>query len=208
MRFVCISDTHNHHRDIVVPDGDVLIHAGDFTNYGKEEHAVDFNAWLGELPHAHKVIVLGNHECNAPWAKKIANFITNAIVLQQSEICINGVRIFGTNFFWPCPTGNPYFSQIPEGIDIVIAHGPVKGYVDGNSGCPSLLEHITRIRPKFVISGHVHFARGVVQCPKLTTTFINCAMCGGNDSRVLAPTAAPITFDLLKSDHFDVPLVV
>ena len=34
-RWVCISDTHGRHREIdSVPDGDVLIHAGDFTDTG------------------------------------------------------------------------------------------------------------------------------------------------------------------------------
>ena len=45
-----------------VPDGDILIHAGDFTQFGKEEHAEDFNRWLGEQPHKTKLVVLGNHE--------------------------------------------------------------------------------------------------------------------------------------------------
>lgn len=31
-RFVCISDTHNHH--VKLPKGDVLIHAGDLTDMG------------------------------------------------------------------------------------------------------------------------------------------------------------------------------
>ena len=31
-RFVCISDTHN--SNVHLPDGDVLIHAGDLTNQG------------------------------------------------------------------------------------------------------------------------------------------------------------------------------
>lgn len=29
MRLVCISDTHNSHRSLHLPEGDVLIHAGD-----------------------------------------------------------------------------------------------------------------------------------------------------------------------------------
>ena len=56
VRFVCISDTHNQmRRHPVIPDGDVLIHAGDFTmeGYGNEvEQFVDF---LRTLPHKHKV---------------------------------------------------------------------------------------------------------------------------------------------------------
>ena len=34
-----------------VPEGDILIHAGDFTNYGRREEAEKFNTWLGTLPH-------------------------------------------------------------------------------------------------------------------------------------------------------------
>merc|ERR1711934_1049790 len=43
----CCSDTHGAHRDVRVPDADVLIHAGDFTRFGKIEDAQDFNIWLG-----------------------------------------------------------------------------------------------------------------------------------------------------------------
>ncbi|CAJ1445439.1 unnamed protein product, partial [Effrenium voratum] len=43
LRLVVVSDTHNFHHKLKLPDGDVLIHAGDFTQYGKEEHAHDFN---------------------------------------------------------------------------------------------------------------------------------------------------------------------
>ena len=59
IRVVCISDTHGRHRDCKIPDGDVLVHAGDFTRYGKRSDAEDFNKWLGELPHKHKIVVNG-----------------------------------------------------------------------------------------------------------------------------------------------------
>ena len=35
MKIVCISDTHGQYPDNV-PDGDILIHAGDITKYGEE----------------------------------------------------------------------------------------------------------------------------------------------------------------------------
>ncbi len=31
MKIICISDTHNLHKDLKIPDGDMLIHAGDMT---------------------------------------------------------------------------------------------------------------------------------------------------------------------------------
>jgi 3',5'-cyclic AMP phosphodiesterase CpdA len=54
MRIVCVSDTHGRHREITVPDGDVLVHAGDLTRYGRLDEARDVNDWLRTLPHRHK----------------------------------------------------------------------------------------------------------------------------------------------------------
>ena len=63
MRIVCIADTHGPHRQLEVPPADLLIHAGDFTFYSTPPSIVsDFDAWLGSLPHRHKVVVPGNHE--------------------------------------------------------------------------------------------------------------------------------------------------
>lgn len=35
MRIVCISDTHGLHRKLVLPEADILIHAGDFMIHGR-----------------------------------------------------------------------------------------------------------------------------------------------------------------------------
>ena len=45
-----------------IPDGDILIHAGDFTRCGHLQEVRDFNTWLGTLPHKHKIVIAGNHE--------------------------------------------------------------------------------------------------------------------------------------------------
>lgn len=49
VRFVCMSDTHSLIRNLNfdVPDGDVFIHAGDFTKCGQKEEVIEFNNWLG-----------------------------------------------------------------------------------------------------------------------------------------------------------------
>ena len=62
MRVICMSDTHGLHRNTKVPDGDVLVFAGDITSRGASYELVDFNEWLGELPHSHKIVVAGNHD--------------------------------------------------------------------------------------------------------------------------------------------------
>ena len=63
LRIVCISDTHNCHGKIAVPDGDVLIHAGDFTYRGTAGEIEAFNSWLGTLPHKHKVWIGVTQAC-------------------------------------------------------------------------------------------------------------------------------------------------
>ena len=62
VRVVCISDTHNRFRELSIPDGDILIHAGDITRRGYLAELKDFNDWLLTLPHKHKVVIAGNHE--------------------------------------------------------------------------------------------------------------------------------------------------
>ena len=49
LRFVCMSDTHSltPHLSTPVPDGDVFVHAGDFTKCGRAEEVEMFNSWLG-----------------------------------------------------------------------------------------------------------------------------------------------------------------
>ena len=46
-----MSDTHSltSHIRFDVPDGDVFIHAGDFTKCGQLEEIVEFNEWLGTI---------------------------------------------------------------------------------------------------------------------------------------------------------------
>lgn len=58
-RFVCISDTHDCTPE--VPDGDILLHAGDISG-GTPESLRSMFDWLRSLPHRMKVIIAGNHD--------------------------------------------------------------------------------------------------------------------------------------------------
>ena len=46
-----MSDTHSlmSKYQLTIPDGDVFIHAGDFTGRGKIDQMRAFNSWLGEV---------------------------------------------------------------------------------------------------------------------------------------------------------------
>jgi predicted phosphodiesterase len=47
LRLVCIGDTHNQvDESFVLPDGDVLVHAGDFSNVGTMKEIKQFNDFL------------------------------------------------------------------------------------------------------------------------------------------------------------------
>mmetsp|Transcript_17402 Transcript_17402/g.30552 ORF Transcript_17402/g.30552 Transcript_17402/m.30552 type:complete len:264 (-) Transcript_17402:651-1442(-) len=167
-RIVFISDTHNDHRSIKnIPAGDVLVHAGDWTCFGRREHAEDFNAWLGTLPHPLKIVVNGNHEHNAPWKKETPQILSNATFLCDSSYvlesnnnattathntggsCISPpLKFYGTQFNWPlCPDSIDPYKGIDSDTAVLISHGPAKGYLDGlSAGCPALLNACKRLK--------------------------------------------------------------
>jgi hypothetical protein len=52
-RFVCVSDTHS--KTFPLPDGDVLIHAGDLCSWGTVKQLQVTMDWLVALPHPKKM---------------------------------------------------------------------------------------------------------------------------------------------------------
>jgi 3',5'-cyclic AMP phosphodiesterase CpdA len=62
VRIVCVSDTHTNHKDLKMPPGDILVHAGDFSIKGRDNEIISFSKWLATLQYKHKIVVSGNHE--------------------------------------------------------------------------------------------------------------------------------------------------
>lgn len=60
IRIVCISDTHNTHPTL--PNGDILLHAGDLTQYGTFAELQNQLDWLRGQPHQTKIVIGGNHD--------------------------------------------------------------------------------------------------------------------------------------------------
>lgn len=58
VRTVCISDTHNLQPEL--PDGDVLLHAGDLTDRGTFDELQTQFDWLDKQPHRFRVVIAGN----------------------------------------------------------------------------------------------------------------------------------------------------
>ena len=118
VRIVLISDTHNRHRMLELPKGDILIHAGDFTNNGTEEEIREFDAWLASLNYQHKILVPGNHdkgmEAKSNQEESGSLQLTNATVLRGEMIEVMGLRVFGLPDTLDLPSGlvrfpNHYF---------------------------------------------------------------------------------------------------
>ncbi len=93
MRVVCISDTHGKHRKLNLPEGDVLIHAGDFSPYyglSNSETLKDFDDWLGtQTQFKHKIVICGNHDLVAErwfYGNKVKGpLLKNAVLLLGTE---------------------------------------------------------------------------------------------------------------------------
>jgi Icc-related predicted phosphoesterase len=197
MKVVCIADTHCYHNKIDVPDGDLLIVAGDFSvgiQPGNIFEAENFNRWLCRLPHGYKILVAGNHDWLAYDLKDIPENIQRiysaAIYLQDSMVKIEGIKIYGSpwqpyfnNWAFNLPRDGPELAEkwklIPEGIDILVTHTPPYNILDMNQekehcGCKLLSMNIGRVKPRYHIFGHLHDGYGM--CKEGETTFINASV--------------------------------
>lgn len=215
MKIVCISDTHEHHERIAVPEGDVLVHAGDFTWTGSEGSIKEFNEWLGTLPHKYKIIIAGNHD----WLfqrepERARALITNAHYLEDSEVTIEGVKFYGSpwqpefhNWAFNLPRGSKdladKWAAIPEDTDVLITHGPAAEILDYTSrgmrvGCSALRYRVEQLKPKLHIFGHVHEGYGLLH--SIHTKYVNASICTSD----YAPTNEPIVMELLGDRAFRV----
>lgn len=210
IRIACISDTHGLHAELAMPSQiDVLIHAGDFSRMGRAEDIVSFNEWLGALQAEirHRIVVLGNHESGVFRRVDPATMLTNATaVLQGDGVTLHdlgGLRVWGTRFAWPMrhdsPCKNPEYLVIPDETDVVIAHGPALGFVDGGSGCPELRDALLeRVRPQLFVCGHIHNSYGEATCETTGTRFVNAASQkygGGVNAPIVVELQMPIEIE-------------
>jgi Icc-related predicted phosphoesterase len=190
MKIVCISDTHGFHDQVKIPNGDMLLIAGDITK-GTIPSTKKFNEWLGTLPHQYKVMIAGNHDWIFQKNKeKIPELITNAIYLEETDIEIEGLKIWGSpwtpwflNWAFNIPPGyeSDYWKNIPSNTDILITHGPPRGILDyvpkdhEHAGCKELLKKVFEIKPKIHVFGHLHSNHGIKE--ENETKFINATIC-------------------------------
>jgi Icc-related predicted phosphoesterase len=161
MKIVAISDTHERHRQVSLPAGDVLVHAGDITMKGSLAALEDFADWIREQHFKYKIVIAGNHDfCfeneNADAAAKM---LADAGV---TYLCDSSATFEGIEF-WGAPW-QPWFHSwafnlsrgseiaekwalIPQTTNVLITHGPPYEIADltfdgVHAGCEELASRI------------------------------------------------------------------
>ena len=102
----------------------------------------------------------------------------NVIYLQNESVELNfkGGRVlkiygspdtpeYGLSAFQYPRDEDVWSKRIPEDTDIVLAHGPPRGHLDGvkKSGCAFLAGEVARVIPRLVVFGHIHVGYGKVE---------------------------------------------
>jgi predicted phosphodiesterase len=216
VRIVCLSDTHDRHENIIVPDGDVLIHAGDLTMSGDRANIVDAVAWLSMQPHKRIIVTPGNHDFGFERIPTLSKWLQSRFprveVLIDQETVLDGLRVFGSPY-------QPWFydwafnfkrgegglieaekkwALIPDDTAILITHGPVFGILDRTStgeraGCPVLKARIENLPSlRLHVCGHIHEAYGSQKTGKVM--YVNASSCDHN----YVPSQNPIVVDIDK----------
>lgn len=214
MRIVCISDTHN--RPLPgIPDGDVLVHAGDLTMRGSEKEVHTALDVLLQLPHRHKVLIAGNHDFafeRDEHLRDTMKFMSrNVNYLHDSGVTIDGVRFWGSpwqpafyDWAFNLPRGPQLAAKwalIPDDTQFLVTHGPAYGYgdrvahphigEDPHVGCHDLLDRI-RALPLLQchVYGHIHEGYGMYE--HAGVTFVNASTC----TQDYRPVNPPVVIDL------------
>ena len=186
MKIIFLSDTHNKHRKVNLPPGDILLHGGDVCN-GREEQLRDFLDWLASQPHSFKVFIGGNMD--RPLEKDPDYWRTqlpeNTFYLENELLELEGLHIWGSPMIPQFvgafnrqrgPEIDAYWQEIPAGLDILLTHTPPFQILDRTSlgmhvGCKDLARRLPDLHPSYHLFGHVHEAYGMERSEH--TTFMN-----------------------------------
>lgn len=189
MQICLISDTHGTRP--VVPAGDVLIHCGDLTHLGSFQELRTEAAWLKSLPHKHKVIIAGNHDCfafniyNAGQEAELKRFLLSEgiVYLRDSTVEIKGVKFYGSPWIRPyagafnLPTEDirQKWAAIPSDTQVLVTHTPPQGILDSGYGCPELRKALSGLQHlRLHAYGHVEERFGQTKIGK--TLYVNAAI--------------------------------
>lgn len=212
LKIIAISDTHNKHKEITIPECDILIHAGDATGMGRASEIRNFAKWFNKQPAKYKIFVPGNHELKfekeLPASKLwFSEECPDGILLINQSIEIEGIKIYGspiTPFFYNW-AWNEYkeglekaWKAIPDDTNLLITHGQAYGINDivdnqpgVHLGCQHLMDRIQELKNlKIYIGGHLHSGKKYTYFNGVQ--FYNASICGERYTVDYAPTEITI----------------
>lgn len=178
-KIVCISDTHDRqYKDLAKEEGDILIHAGDFSMIGRIGETKRFLEWFNSRPQKHKILICGNHdwigEKEPNLFEEMLKEYPDIIYLNDSGVEIEGLKIWGSpvqpefcDWAFNRQRGEKirkHWDLIPNNTDILVTHGPCYMLLDDvfgrRVGCKDLLNKVLKVKPKLHVCGHIHCDRG------------------------------------------------
>lgn len=194
IRIFHFSDTHTCHEKLVPPPCDISIFSGDCSNpkdtLTNMREVRDFLDWYQHVPAKYKIFVAGNHDVSIERGFiQPEEFSDKGIIyLENDWVEILGLKIwgspvtpsFGNGWAWNKPRHKLYefWEHIPEGMDIIVTHGPPKGVLDLTinyngtlevCGCAALSNVLAKRKPKLVCFGHIHNRNEIHNSGVLTT---------------------------------------
>ncbi len=173
MKLLAITDIHGKTQVLkwlieLAKNFDLLIIAGDVTDWGDEEFFRSFYKSLSDN-NITTLFVPGNHDpCHESTFPKILN-------LHGESTTFNGLIFCGIGGSNPTPFNTPFelrddqaielLSRFSDRVDALISHASPYGtkcdrtYRGNHIGSKPVRSFIEKVKPKVVISGHVHEAR-------------------------------------------------
>ena len=212
MRLVLLSDTHNQHADLPpIPDGDLLVHAGDLTCRGTLPELCSALHFLAALPHRHKIVIAGNHDRLFETDPGLARSLIPAGVtyLEDAGTVVEGVRIWGSpwqpafmDWAYNLRTRDALaarWARIPDDTQLLITHGPPYGLLDRvhdprqHVGCPDLRERVRALPDlRLHVFGHIHDAAGRLTMQGVT--YANASITIDEDTGIRPPLVIDLAF--------------
>jgi len=207
-----------------IPDGDVLIHAGDFCGRGTLLELQKSMQFFKTLPHKYKICVAGNHDwCLFKEKNAAMELLWDAgfIYLEDCSHEIEGWNFYGSpwqpefcNWAFNLPRGGEQlkscWDKIPRNTDVLITHTPPTGILDkvesirwsqSRNAYVRISEEVgcELLRHRLAdldVSLHVF---GHIHCSRGiytndSSTFVNAAICGEE----YIPWNPPIELDLVE----------
>jgi len=174
LRLVIVSDTHGYEEALTpngntLPNGDVLLHLGDFAidaKRKKKKGLERFDEWLQDQPHGYKIVLKGNHD---PFSVRFPK--SQAIYVNRPQ-CMVLENILSLTLIPYCSDRILHSSwrKFAAMGDILASHVPPHNVLDTcyngkHAGCPILKKKVetSLTSPKVWLCGHIHEGFGFEQ---------------------------------------------